>query len=177
MAGIKISTIAEHLKSKKIIRIMPNTPVQVKAGISMWTSSKFVTQKSKSFCKTLLESIGEEIYTSNENDLNIATAISGSGPAYVFLMIESLVKSGIELGLNPRIALKLATQTVFGSGKLAIFSKETIKQLRENVTSPGGTTEAGINSMLQSGLDQSIIDGVKVAFEKSIELGVRKNKL
>ena len=175
MAGINISTINESLNSKKIIRIMPNTPVQIKAGMSMWTSSKYVDQKSKIFCRILLESIGNEIYTSDENHLDIATAISGSGPAYVFLMIESLVESGVKLGLKSEIALKLATQTVFGAGKLALCSEETPKQLRKNVTSPGGTTEAGVNSMLRSGLDQSIVEGVKAAFEKSIELGVSKN--
>ena len=175
MAGINIPTITDYINSKKIIRIMPNTPVQVKSGMSMWTSSKHVDKSSLDFCKNLLKSIGKEIYTSNENNLDIATAISGSGPAYVFLMIESLSEAGIQLGLKKEISLDLAIQTVFGSGKLALSSKTSPQELRKNVTSRGGTTEAGIKSMLDNGLDQSIIKGVKAAFEKSIELGIRKN--
>ena len=171
MAGISISTITKYIKLNKIIRIMPNTPVQVKSGMSMWTASKNINSDSMNFCKNLLKSIGKEIYTDNENNLNIATAISGSGPAYVFLMIECLTESGVKLGLNYDISLELAIQTVFGAGKLALLSNISPKELRKNVTSPGGTTEAGIKSMLKNRLDQSIIEGVKVAFEKSIELG------
>ena len=171
MAGISIPTITNYLKSNNIIRIMPNTPVQVKSGMSMWTASENVNSNSLDFCKNLLKSIGKEIYTSNENNLDIATAISGSGPAYVFLMIESLTESGVRLGLEYDISLELAIQTVFGAGKLALLSNISPKELRKNVTSPGGTTEAGIKSMLKNGLDQSIIEGVNAAFEKSIELG------
>ena len=90
-------------------------------------------------------------------------------------MIESLSEAGIQLGLKKEISLELAIQTVFGSGKLALSSKTSPQELRKNVTSRGGTTEAGIKSMLDNGLDQSIIKRVKVAFEKSIELGIRKN--
>lgn len=147
----------------KIVRAMPNTPASIGQGITVACANKNIGSGEKAVTEELLESVGDVIWVEKEELLNPVTALSGSGPAYVFLLIEVLTKAGINIGLTPDMAEKLARQTVIGSGALAEASPQVSAQkLRENVTSPGGTTQAALDVLLPSDL-QKIFDAALTA--------------
>tara|TARA_B100000427_G_scaffold329704_1_gene347192 strand:- start:643 stop:1449 length:807 start_codon:yes stop_codon:yes gene_type:complete len=170
MAGTNINTISNSLSTMNIIRVMPNTPAQIGKGISAWHSTLTVSEKSKLAVKEILSMLGEEIQFQEEKYIDMATAISGSGPAYVFLFIEFLEKVGVEIGLPNDKIRQLILQTISGSVELLSNSDKSPEELRKLVTSPGGTTEAGINSMIMNNFHKSIVTGVKKAYERGKEL-------
>ena len=170
MAGVKIHTIGLKLEHKKLIRVMPNTPAQIRQGISAWTASKEVDRPTLDFVRTMLQAIGDEIRFSDEKHIDIATALSGSGPGYVFVFIEALTDAGVELGLPVQTARDLASQTVLGSAALQRESGEHPAELRNMVTSPGGTTAAGLASLENGGFRGIIADAVRAAFERGEDL-------
>ena len=140
------STLSEkEIKNLPIIRVMPNTPALVLSAISGMSTNRFANRKDIQSTHTLLEAIGTVIQF-DEDELDAVTALSGSGPAYVFYFVESLVKAGTQVGLDPNAAIMLATKTLSGSVKLLEASGESPRDLRQKVTSPGGTTEAAIQS-------------------------------
>ena len=175
MAGTKINTISNSLSTKKIIRVMPNTPAQIGKGISAWYSTSLVKKESKLLVKEILCLLGDEIEFEEEKYIDMATAVSGSGPAYVFLFIEFLEKVAKEIGLPDDKIRQLVIKTISGSIELLDNGNKSPLELRLLVTSPGGTTEAGINSMIETKFHQSIITGVRKAYDRGNQLAKEEN--
>ena len=172
-AGTTIKFFEDILGSNAaIIRAMPNTPALVKQAITVACPNAAITDSQMASAKLLLETIGEVIFISDEDLLDPITAISGSGPAYVFFMIECLTQAGLENGLPSKLASTLALKTVSGAGMLALESSETPEQLRQNVTSPGGTTFEALQVLTanDNGLKQLISGAVSAATRRSREL-------
>jgi pyrroline-5-carboxylate reductase len=170
MAGVTIATLREGLAHEAIVRAMPNTPAMIGAGMSGWTAVG-VTDTQRGWAKAVLESFGQAVYVDNEHYINQVTALSGSGPGYVFLMLEALTDAGVHVGLARPLAKQLAEQTMLGSLQYAIASTKHPAELRNDVTSPAGTTAAGLVAMEKAGLRTAINDGVRAAYERSVELG------
>lgn len=171
VAGARMATIAKGLRHSAIVRAMPNTPAQVGAGMSVWTASKEVSQSQKKKAKSLLRALGAEIYVPDEGYLDMATAISGSGPAYIFLVMEALIHAAEGIGLPQEMAKELVFQTVLGAARLAGEAGRDPKELREMVTSPGGTTEKAIFVLEEGGLRALLARAVSAAYERAKELG------
>ena len=171
VAGATMKSVSKGLDHRAVIRVMPNTPAQVGQGMSVWTASAEVSTGHEEAARTILKSLGEEIYVSEEKYLDMATALSASGPAYVFLFLESLIDAGVYLGLSRDMAQALALQTVLGSAALAKDSGRHPAELRNMVTSPGGTTAEALLSMETDGLRSAIVNGVIAAHEKAMALG------
>jgi pyrroline-5-carboxylate reductase len=170
MAGVKMHSIGLKLEHKKLIRVMPNTPAQIRKGISAWTVSDDVDQETTDFVGSMLKAIGDELKFSDEKNIDIATALSGSGPGYVFVMIEALADAGVELGLPVHVARHLASQTVLGSAALQRETGKHPAELRNMVTSPAGTTAAGLAALENGGFRATIADAVRTAYERGEEL-------
>ena len=170
MAGVKIHSIGLKLNHTKLIRVMPNTPAQIRKGISAWTASDDVEQATLDFVASMLSAIGDELKFSDEKNIDIATALRGSGPGYVFVFIEALTDAGVELGLPVHVARHLASQTVLGSAALQRESGKHPAELRNMVTSPGGTTAAGLAALEMGGFRANVADAVRAAFERGEEL-------
>ena len=147
VAGARMSTIVEGLGHPSVIRVMPNTPAQIGEGMSLWTCSPQVEGEARHMARSLLKTMGEEIYVSDEKYLDMATALSASGPAYVFLFIESLIDAGVYLGLPRDMARTLTLQTVLGSAKLVRETGRHPAELKDMVSSPGGTTVEALLSL------------------------------
>jgi len=171
IAGKSIKSLREGLGHNAIVRVMPNTPAQIGMGMSVWTAAKEVTQNQKEQAKAILGAMGEEIFAEDEAALDMATAISGSGPAYVFLFIESLVDAAIEIGLPADEARRLVLQTMLGSAEYAKKSGEELARLREMVTSPGGTTAEAMAVFEKSGFRDIIREATGAAYKKARQLG------
>lgn len=170
-AGVKIAAIEKAVQNKhRVIRVMPNTPALVGKGASAFAKGSCATDEDAQLAMTLLESVG---YASEveESDLDAVTALSGSGPAYVFLLIESLVSAAIDQGLDPEVALQLASQTVAGAAEMVQQTGESPSVLRENVTSPNGTTFAALESFRESDFRGIVKKALDAARDRSIELG------
>lgn len=171
MAGVPLSRLCSELGHDRIIRIMPNTPAQVGAGASVWTATASVSETERGQASVLLASFGTQLYVEDEDLIDVATAVSGSGPAYVFRFMEVLTAAAVARGLNPEDAALLVEQTVYGSALLARESAESPARLREMVTSPGGTTEAALRALTESGFDTAVEGAVRAAYDRAKELG------
>lgn len=173
VAGAPISKISSGLNRSKIVRSMPNTPAQIGQGITVWTSSEEVTESQRLMAKTILNAFGDEVYMEEENYLDMATALSGTGPAYVFLFLEAMVDAGVHLGFPRHIAERLVTQTVRGS--VNYFDQRDdpvhLARLRNQVTSSGGTTAAALYYLEKAGFRTAISRAIWAAYERSRELG------
>jgi pyrroline-5-carboxylate reductase len=169
LAGTKIDKLKKLTGSKKIVRVMPNTPAQIGAGISGWFATKTVSPTEKTLVKKILKSCGEEVELKQEKLIDAVTAISGSGPAYYFNFTEALADAGKKLGLG-KDAEKFATHTFIGAAKLAESSDKDLKTLRENVTSKGGTTEAALKVLKKIGLGLIVAKAAKEALKRGREL-------
>jgi pyrroline-5-carboxylate reductase len=170
-AGTTIAGLAGHLGDAAIVRVMPNTPAAIGRAISVACANSRVTSAQKQLCDALLAAIGESTWVEDEGLLDAVTAVSGSGPAYVFLLIETLAEAGRKAGLPADLALRLALATVAGAGELARVSRESPARLRENVTSPGGTTRAALDVLMgENGLAELMDLAVAVATARSREL-------
>ena len=174
VAGIKINRIQKGTGHPNIVRAMPNTPAQIGLGISGWTASREVNDKQKLWAKKILGAMGKEIYFGRENHLDMVTAISGSGPAYVYLFAEALIEGAVELGLKRKDAEKLVLQTVLGAAQMMDKARKAPAELRRDVTSKGGTTERAIEVLDDSKLAGIIGQAVKAAYERAKELGEAK---
>jgi pyrroline-5-carboxylate reductase len=154
-----------------VVRTMPNTPAAVGRGITAAYANPRVRDDQRALSQTLLEAVGEVVWVDDESLLDAVTAVSGSGPAYVFLLIECLAAAGVRAGLPEDTAMRLARATVTGSGELARLSEETAETLRRNVTSPGGTTEAALKVLMaDDGLQRLMDRAVAAATARSKEL-------
>ena len=170
LAGIKIESLITHLGHKKIIRAMPNTPAQIGQGMTAWTHSKDINDNELKLTKTILKTLGEEIHFTNQKQIDIATSISVSGPAYIFYIIEALINSGVYLGLTKEVSKKLVLQTIEGSISLIKKDNTPLPILTDMVTSPGGTTAEALMLLEHEGLKSIIAKAVVAAYEKSKEL-------
>ncbi len=170
IAGARMSSLLEGLGHSSVIRVMPNTPAQIGHGMSLWTCSAQVSEDARDAARSILRTMGEEIHVSDERYLDMATALSASGPAYVFLFIESLIDAGVHLGLPRDLARTLSLQTVLGSVKLVKDTGKHPAELKDMVTSPGGTTVEALLALEEGGFRASVINAVIAAYEKSVEL-------
>jgi pyrroline-5-carboxylate reductase len=173
-AGKSIAAIAEALgaPSAAIVRTMPNTPALVQRGITVACANSRVSPEQKNRVDRLLRAVGSVEWIEDESLLDAVTAISGSGPAYVFHLAECMAQAGIAEGLAPELAMKLARETVSGAGELMAKSKETAERLRQNVTSPNGTTAAALSALMgKGGMAELVRKAVAAAAARSRELG------
>ncbi|MGQ9494584.1 MAG: pyrroline-5-carboxylate reductase [Anaerolineae bacterium] len=171
VAGARIETIRHGLSHDAIVRAMPNTPAQVGAGMTVWTTSEQVTPEQHAQARSILAALGEELYVEDEDYLDMATALSGTGPAYVFLFMEALIDAGVHLGFSRRVAQQLVQQTVLGSALFATMSQKHPAELRNMVTSPGGTSAEALYQLEKGGLRTVVSRAVWAAYQKSRILG------
>ena len=171
MAGVKIETIIRQLEHDCIVRVMPNTPAQIGEGISVWTSTKSVTSEQKDLARTTLAAMGKDIFVAEEKYIDMATAVSGSGPAYMFLIVEALTDAAVHIGMPRHMAGELVLQTMLGSARIAEVSGKHPAELRNAVTSPGGTTAAGLSRLEEGGLRAILAQAVVAAYDRARELG------
>jgi pyrroline-5-carboxylate reductase len=171
IAGARMSTLLDGLGHPSVIRVMPNTPAQIGHGMSMWTASKEVNSAQREMTRSILSSVGREIYVDDEKYLDMATALSASGPAYVFLFIEALIDAGVYVGLPRDISRTLALQMVYGSTRLVMDTGKHPAELKDMVVSPGGTTAEGLQALEEAGVPAAIVSAVNAAYIKSIKLG------
>lgn len=171
-AGKTIAYFESKLgKEAAIIRTMPNTPAAVRRGVTVACGNAGVSPSAKTTCLELLTAVGEASWLEDEGLIDAVTAVSGSGPAYVFLLAETMTQAGIEAGLSPEMAKQLAVQTVAGSGELLVQSDEDAATLRKNVTSPGGTTEAALAILMgENGVQDLMSRAIAKAVDRSKEL-------
>ena len=171
VAGATMKSLTSGLRHDSIIRVMPNTPAQIGAGMSMWTASDSVPAEAVEATRSILGTLGEEVYADDEKMIDMATALSASGPAYVFLFIEALIDAGVYLGLSRDVARQLSLQTVLGSTQLVKETGRHPADLKDMVTSPGGTTIEALRALEDGGFRASVFDAVSAAYEKSKALG------
>ena len=171
VAGVTIKTIAAGLNHRAIVRTMPNTPAQVGEGMTVWTASTEVASVQIQQATAIVDALGKHLHVSNEKFLDMATAITGSGPAYVFLLIEALVDSAVQLGFSMADAHELVVQMVFGAASFARVSEAQPAEMRNMVTSPGGTTAAAVSQLEKDGFRSLISAAVQAAYLRSVELG------
>ncbi len=176
LAGVRIATISRGLGNSAVVRAMPNTPAQIGQGITVWTATQDVPDRGRQQARALLGALGEELFMDDEKFLDMATALSGSGPAYVFLFMEALIDVGVHLGFSRRDAEHLVTQTMRGSVEYAMHSNMHPATLRNQVTSPGGTSAEALYELEKGGLRTVLADGVWAAYRRSVELGDAQEK-
>ncbi len=171
VAGATLDTLLSGLGCDAVVRVMPNTPAQIGAGMSVWTATDAVPQEMRTATGDILRTLGDEIYVPDEKLIDMSTALSASGPAYVFLFIEALIDAGVYLGMARDMARSLVLQTVLGSAQLVQDTGRHPAELKDMVTSPGGTTIAALRAMESSGFRAAVLDGVIAAYDKSQALG------
>jgi len=172
MAGITLDRLEETFPQCVSVRAMPNTPASIGQGITAFVTGKSLTSKRKKQVEKLLGAVGAVMELENEAMIDMVTAVSGSGPAYFFHMVEALAGAGVALGLPEDQAAKLAAQTMIGSGALLLQSGQTATELRRAVTSPNGTTQAALDVLMrENGLPKVLREAVTAAYRRSQELG------
>jgi len=173
IAGATLDQIAKGLGHQNVVRSMPNTPAQIGEGITVWTAAEVVSEQQKVLAQNILSALGEEIFLDEEYYLDMATALSGTGPAYVFLFMEAMVDAGVHLGFPRRIAERLVAQTVRGS--VDYYQKHDnpvhLARLRNQVTSPGGTSAAALYYLEKAGFRTALSRAIWAAYERSLALG------
>lgn len=170
MAGIDVETLQKNLLHKKVVRCMPNTPAQIRQGMTVWTATKEVTEEEKNLVKQILSSMGSEMYVEDEVYVDMATALSGTGPAYVFLFLESLVNAGVHLGFSRKDSMELVYKTTLGSVLFAMQSGKHTAELRDMVTSPGGTTADALYELEKGGFRTVLEKAVYSAYRRTLYL-------
>jgi len=174
VAGATIEKIGKTLGHDLIVRSMPNTPAQIGEGITVWTAASPVSDEQKEAAEEFLNAFGDEVFVEEERFLDMATALSGTGPAYIFLFMEAMVDAGVHLGFSRRIAEILVSKTVRGSVDFYAQRDDPLHlaRLRNQVTSPGGTSAAALYYLEKAGFRTAISRAVWAAYERSRELGV-----
>ena len=170
-AGLPIHLLQSWLGAMHpVVRVMPNTPALVGAGVSGLFASKQASAEQKQAVESIMRAVGSVIWVENETLIDVVTAVSGSGPAYFFYFIEALERAGLENGLSAEHAKLLSTETAFGAAKLALESEANAATLRQRVTSPGGTTEAALNVFEKQAVSDSIVQAVQAAVDRARDL-------
>ena len=171
MAGLRCEAITAATGAARVVRAMPNTPALVGEGIAGLVATEAVSRDDRALVERVLASTGETLWVDAERDLDAVTALSGSGPAYVFYFVEAMMQAGIDMGLSAEHARRLALATFKGATALARASDDPLDTLRARVTSKGGTTHAAISAMEASGIKASIVQAVRAAQARARELG------
>jgi pyrroline-5-carboxylate reductase len=174
VAGATLARLSSGLRHGCIIRTMPNTPAQIGQGITVWTATDAVSEEQMALARSILQAFGVEVQVQEENFLDMATALSGSGPAYVYLFMEAMIDAGVHLGFPRNVAEQLVVQTVRGSVEYFDTMKEHPAKMRNDVTSPGGTTTAALYYLEKAGFRTAISRAIWAAYERSVELGQGK---
>jgi pyrroline-5-carboxylate reductase len=167
IAGASIATLCRGLAHKNVVRAMPNTPAQIGEGVTVWTATSEVKEEHQQKARSLLSALGKQIFVSDEKYIDMATAVSGSGPAYIFLIIESLVDASVHIGLPRGLAQDLVLETVSGAVHLVQKSAKHPAELRNMVTSPGGTTAEGLLQLEEGGLRALLAQAIIAGYEKA----------
>ena len=171
IAGARINTLCRGLNHRRVVRVMPNTPAQIGEGISVWTATAEVTRQQKRWAASILGAMGKEIYVDDEKYIDMATAVSGSGPAYIFLFVESLVDAAVDIGLPRDMAQELVLELMLGSVHFMHKSGKEAAELRRMVTSPGGTTAEALLRLEEGGFSDLLKQAVNAAYDKAKRLG------
>jgi pyrroline-5-carboxylate reductase len=174
VAGASIQKISKTLKHPAVVRSMPNTPGQIGEGITVWTASSKTSKEQQETARQILGALGEEVFVEDEGYLDMATALSGTGPAYVFLFTEALIDAGVHMGFPRRIAEQLVLQTIKGSASFYEGAQRHPATLRNQVTSPGGTSAEALYYLEKAGFRTAISRAVWAAYQRSLELGKEK---
>ena len=174
VAGANMRALEVGLEHPTIVRAMPNTPAQVGMGVTAWYPSHAVTPEQREHAKSIVAALGEELMVEDESYLDMATALSGSGPAYVFLFTEALIDAGVHMGFPRRIAEQLVLQTIKGSASFYDQAGRHPATLRNQVTSPGGTSAEALYYLEKAGFRTAISRAVWAAYQRSLELGKEK---
>ncbi len=174
VAGASIKKISAGLKHKAIVRSMPNTPGQIGEGITVWAASHETSDEQRETAQKILGALGAEVFVEDESYLDMATALSGTGPAYVFLFTEALIDAGVHMGFPRRIAEQLVLQTIKGSAAFYEQAEKHPATLRNQVTSPGGTSAEALYYLEKAGFRTAISRAVWAAYQRSLELGKEK---
>jgi pyrroline-5-carboxylate reductase len=178
VAGATIAKISNGLSHKAVVRSMPNTPAQIGQGMTVWMPSPAVNEAQKETACAILGALGEEVMVDDESYLDMATALSGTGPAYVFLFMEAMIDAGVHLGFSRRVSEQLVLQTIKGSvGYYEAISQKNgahVAALRNQVTSPGGTTAEAMYFLEKAGFRTAISRAIWAAYQRSMELGKEK---
>lgn len=175
VAGVSLRTLVQSLGHTLVVRSMPNTPAQIGAGMTVWSATSEVGAEHRSQARAVLGALGRELFVDDEQYLDMATAVSGSGPAYFFLIIEAMIDAGVHLGLPRDMAETLVMQTMLGTVQYAQQSALHPAALRNAVTSPAGTTAAALAVLERGGLRAVLSDAIRAAYQRSLELG-RQNR-
>ncbi len=173
VAGARIERLAEELGTAKIVRAMPNTPSQIGAGISAWTCTVAVSDTERGHVRELLSALGKELFVETENMIDMATSLSATGPTYIFMVMEALTDAGVHLGFSRDLAKELVQETMLGSVKFAMESHKHPAELRNMVTSPGGTSAEAIYQMEKGTLRTVLSKAVYAAYKRAVDLGNR----
>ncbi len=171
VAGARIQTIAENLQHDEVVRAMPNTPAQIGLGMTVWTCPTELDEAYRQQARAVFESFGEQVFVDDERYLDMATALSGTGPAYTFIFMEAMVDAGVHLGFSRRVAEQLVYQTVRGSVEYARQANRHLATLRNQVTSPGGTSAEALYQIEKGGLRTVLSRAIWAAYQKSRKLG------
>jgi pyrroline-5-carboxylate reductase len=174
VAGASMQKISRTLKHAAVVRSMPNTPGQIGAGITVWAATPRASTEQRETARQILRALGEEVFVEDEGYLDMATALSGTGPAYVFLFTEALIDAGVHMGFPRRIAEQLVLQTIKGSAAFYTQAERHPATLRNQVTSPGGTSAEAIYYLEKAGFRTAISRAVWAAYQRSLELGKEK---
>jgi pyrroline-5-carboxylate reductase len=171
VAGAKMDTIQRMLDVPAVVRVMPNTPAQIGMGISVWAATEATSESQRGQALAILQALGEEVYVDDERYLDMATALSGTGPAYVFLLMEAMVDAGVHLGFSRHVSERLVIETLRGSVEYARQSPRHLAALRNQVTSPGGTSAEAIYHLEKGGLRTVLSRAIWAAYQRSRALG------
>lgn len=176
VAGATIETIASELLHTGIVRAMPNTPAQIGQGMTAWTAIGELSEAQEREVSAMFEALGKPLRVENERQIDMATALSATGPTYIFLVMEALVDAGVHLGFSRHVAQELVLQTMLGSVLFAQESHKHPAELRNMVTSPGGTSAEAIYQMEKGSLRTVLSKAVWAAFQRAVALGKRKDE-
>jgi len=171
VAGVPIRSIADGLGHSAIVRAMPNTPAQIGEGITVWTATGEVAEQQLIQTEAILGALGETVRVDEESNLDMATALSGTGPAYVLLFMEAMIDAGVHLGFSRRVAQQLVLQTMRGTVEYARQSTRHPATLRNEVTSPGGTSAEALYHMEKGGLRTVVSRAIWAAYQRAVGLG------
>jgi pyrroline-5-carboxylate reductase len=174
VAGARMQTIVDTLLHTAVVRAMPNTPAQIGEGVTAWTTSGAVSEEQETQVRALLEALGKSVRVENERQIDMATALSATGPTYIFMVMEALIDAGVHMGFSRHVAEELVHQTMLGA---VLFARESHKhpaELRNMVTSPGGTSAEAIYQMEKGSLRTVLSKAVWAAFQRAESLGVKK---
>jgi len=170
VAGATIDRLADELGTTKIVRAMPNTPSQIGAGITAWTCTEAVGETDRSHVREILSALGKELFVETENMIDMATSLSATGPTYIFMVMEALTDAGVHLGFSRDMAKELVQETMLGSVKFAMDSHKHPAELRNMVTSPGGTSAEAIYQMEKGSLRTVLSKAVYAAYKRAVDL-------